>query len=159
MLHGTTGRTDLLGDEHAEALTHAQYQSVRRLADELPADTKIFPTHGFGSFCSATPASGDASTIADELVTNPALTKDEQTYVTELLAGLSDYPAYYAHMGVINKAGPPPVDLSMPEPVDSDELLASYRGRRMGRRPAQPYRVRRRPSGREPAASNCRSPS
>jgi glyoxylase-like metal-dependent hydrolase (beta-lactamase superfamily II)/rhodanese-related sulfurtransferase len=123
MLHGTTGRTDLLGAEHAEALTHAQYHSVRHLADALPTDTRIFPTHGFGSFCSATPASGDASTIADELVTNPALTQDEQTYVTELLAGLSDYPAYYAHMGVINKAGPPPVDLSPPEPVDPDELL------------------------------------
>jgi glyoxylase-like metal-dependent hydrolase (beta-lactamase superfamily II)/rhodanese-related sulfurtransferase len=123
MLHGTTGRTDLLGAEHTEALTRAQYQSVRRLADALPADTSVFPTHGFGSFCSATPASGDASTIADERATNPALTKDEQTYVTELLAGLSDYPAYYAHMGVINKAGPPPVDLSPPEQVDPDDLL------------------------------------
>jgi glyoxylase-like metal-dependent hydrolase (beta-lactamase superfamily II)/rhodanese-related sulfurtransferase len=123
MLHGTTGRTDLLGAEHTEALTHAQYHSARRLAEELPADTRLFPTHGFGSFCSATPASGDNSTIADELVTNPALTQDEQTYVTELLAGLSDYPAYYAHMGVINEAGPPPVDLSLPEPVNPDELL------------------------------------
>ncbi|AEV74656.1 Zn-dependent hydrolase, glyoxylase [Mycolicibacterium rhodesiae NBB3] len=124
MLHGTTGRTDLLGAEHTEALTHAQYHSARRLAEELPADTRLFPTHGFGSFCSATPASGDNSTIADELVTNPALTQDEQTYVTELLAGFSDYPAYYAHMGVINEAGPPPVDLSLPEPVNPDELLA-----------------------------------
>jgi glyoxylase-like metal-dependent hydrolase (beta-lactamase superfamily II)/rhodanese-related sulfurtransferase len=122
MLHGTTGRTDLLGAEHTEALTHAQYHSVRRLADELPAETKVFPTHGFGSFCSATPASGDDSTIADELVINPALTQDEQTYVTDLLAGLADYPAYYAHMGVINKAGPAPVDLSLPDPVDPDEL-------------------------------------
>jgi len=124
MLHGTTGRTDLLGAEHTEALTHAQFHSVRRLADELPADTRVYPTHGFGSFCSATPASGDDSTIGDELVTNPALTQDEQTYVTELLAGLSDYPAYYAHMGVINETGPPPVDLSLPEPVNPDELLA-----------------------------------
>lgn len=122
MLHGTTGRTDLLGAEHTDALTHAQFHSVRRLADELPAETKVFPTHGFGSFCSATPASGDDSTIADELVTNPALTQDEQTYVNDLLAGLTDYPAYYAHMGVINKAGPAPVDLSLPDPVDPDEL-------------------------------------
>ncbi|ORB65983.1 MBL fold metallo-hydrolase [Mycolicibacterium tusciae] len=122
MLHGTTGRTDLLGAEHTDALTRAQFHSVRRLADELPAETKVFPTHGFGSFCSATPASGDDSTIADELVTNPALTQDEQTYVDDLLAGLTDYPAYYAHMGVINKAGPAPVDLSLPDPVDPDEL-------------------------------------
>lgn len=124
MLHGTTGRTDLVGAEHTESLSRAQYRSVRRLADELPADTRVFPTHGFGSFCSATPASGDESTIADELVTNPALTQDEKTYVSALLAGLSDYPAYYAHMGVINMAGPSPVDLSRPEPVDPNELLA-----------------------------------
>lgn len=122
MLHGTTGRTDLLGDEHTEELSHAQFHSVRRLAAELPDDTEVYPTHGFGSFCSATPASGDSSTIADQRQTNPALTKDEQSYVDELIAGLGAYPAYYAHMGVINTEGPTPVDLSMPEPVDPDEL-------------------------------------
>lgn len=122
MLHGTTGRTDLLGDEHTNELTHAQFHSVRRLADELPDDAEVYPTHGFGSFCSATPASGDSSTIADQRKNNPALTQDEQTYVDELLAGLSAYPAYYAHMGVINSQGPSPVELSTPEPVDPDEL-------------------------------------
>ncbi|MCG7593006.1 rhodanese-like domain-containing protein [Mycobacterium sp. PSTR-4-N] len=122
MLHGTTGRTDLLGADHTDELTRAQYHSIRRLAAELPADAEVYPTHGFGSFCSATPASGDSSTIGDEQRTNPALTRDERTYVEELLAGLSDYPAYYAHMGVINAAGPAPVDLSMPQPCDPDEV-------------------------------------
>ncbi|WNG87571.1 MBL fold metallo-hydrolase [Mycobacterium sp. ITM-2016-00317] len=122
MLHGTTGRTDLLGAEHTEELSHAQYHSVRRLADELPDAAEVYPTHGFGSFCSATPASGDSSTIAEQRRTNPALTQDEQTYVDELLAGLGDYPAYYAHMGVINAQGPEPVDLSLPRPLDPDEL-------------------------------------
>ncbi|GAT06893.1 MBL fold metallo-hydrolase [Mycolicibacterium novocastrense] len=122
LLHGTTGRTDLVGAEHTRELTHAQYHSVRRLADELPADTAVYPTHGFGSFCSATPGSGDSSTIGEQRQSNPALTRDEQTFVTELLAGLSDYPAYYAHMGVINSTGPDPVDLSLPQPVDPDEL-------------------------------------
>ncbi|OFJ51129.1 MBL fold metallo-hydrolase [Mycolicibacterium grossiae] len=122
MLHGTTGRTDLLGPQHTHELTHAQYRSVRRLAETLPDSTPVYPTHGFGSFCSATPASGDASTIAEQRTTNPALTHDEQAYVTELLEGLSAYPAYYAHMGVINQAGPTPVDLSLPEPVDPTEL-------------------------------------
>ncbi|WP_123025151.1 MBL fold metallo-hydrolase [Mycolicibacterium stellerae] len=122
MLHGTTGRTDLLGAEHTNELTHAQFHSVRRLAAELPDHVSVYPTHGFGSFCSATPASGDASTIADERRDNPALTKDEQSYVADLISGLTAYPAYYAHMGVINKAGPDPVDLSMPEPVVTAEL-------------------------------------
>lgn len=122
MLHGTTGRTDLLGSEYTEELTHAQFRSVRRLAAELPDHTQVYPTHGFGSFCSATPSSGDASTIADQRTDNPALTQDEQSYVDQLIAGLSDYPAYYAHMGVINTRGPDPVDLSLPKPVDPLEL-------------------------------------
>lgn len=128
MLHGTTGRTDLLGNEHTEELSHAQFHSVRRLAAELPDATEVYPTHGFGSFCSATPASGDSSTIADQRQSNPALTQDEQSYVDELIAGLGAYPAYYAHMGVINTEGPAPVDLSMPEPVDPDELRRRIEG-------------------------------
>ena len=122
LLHGSTGRTDLLGREHTQELTHAQFHSVRRLADELPADAQVYPTHGFGSFCSAAPTTGDSSTIGEQLDTNPALTQDEQTYVAELIAGLSAYPAYYAHMGVINKCGPGPVDLSSPKPVEPAEL-------------------------------------
>ncbi|GJF11969.1 MBL fold metallo-hydrolase [Mycolicibacterium cyprinidarum] len=122
MLHGTTGRTDLLGTEHTDELSRAQFHSVRRLAAELPDDTAVYPTHGFGSFCSATPASGDSSTIADQRQNNPALTQDEQSYVDELIAGLSAYPSYYAHMGVINEKGPSPVDLTLPQPVDPDEL-------------------------------------
>lgn len=122
MLHGTTGRTDLLGDDHTKELTHAQFHSVRRLASELPDGVQVYPTHGFGSFCSATPSSGDSSTIAEQRSNNPALTNDEQTFVDELIAGLSAYPAYYAHMGVINSEGPAPVDLSMPAPVDAAEI-------------------------------------
>lgn len=122
MLHGTTGRTDLLGEEHTHDLTHAQFHSVRRLADKLPDAAEVYPTHGFGSFCSATPGSGDTSTIAEQRSNNPALTRDEQTYVDELIAGLYAYPAYYAHMGVINSRGPAPVDLSPPAPVHPEEL-------------------------------------
>lgn len=122
MLFGTTGRTDLIGADATEELTHAQFHSVRKLADRLPADTRVYPTHGFGSFCSATPASGDESTIGEQRHTNPALTQDEQSFVDELLAGLTAYPAYYAHMGVINREGPGPVDLTPPAPIDPTEL-------------------------------------
>lgn len=122
LLFGSTGRTDLVGDDHTEELARLQYHSVRRLADELPEETAIYPTHGFGSFCSATPPDGDASTIGEQRRSNPALTQEEQQYVDELLAGLSAFPAYYAHMGVINRAGPRAADLSPPKPVDAQEL-------------------------------------
>jgi glyoxylase-like metal-dependent hydrolase (beta-lactamase superfamily II)/rhodanese-related sulfurtransferase len=122
MLYGATGRTDLVSPESTVELTHAQYRSVRRLAAELPAEAAVLPTHGFGSFCSATPPSGDASTVGEQTRVNPALTLAEQDYVDTLLAGLDAYPAYYAHMGPINRRGPAPVDLSAPEPVDPAEL-------------------------------------
>jgi hydroxyacylglutathione hydrolase len=122
MLYGATGRTDLVGPESTDELTHAQFHSVRRLAAELLAETEVFPTHGFGSFCSATPTSGDASTVGEQAKTNPALTLAEQDYVDTLLAGLDAYPAYYAQMGPINRRGPAPVDLSLPKPVDPGEL-------------------------------------
>ena len=122
MLFGTSGRTDLLGEEHTDTLTRKQYSSLRRLAAELPAQTKIYPTHGFGSFCSATPATGDASTIEDEKRNNAALTMQEQEYVDTLLSGLDVYPAYYERMAPINRQGPEPVDLSLPGQVDPAEL-------------------------------------
>ena len=40
----------------------------------------------------------------------------------DLLSELSAYPAYYAHMGVINSEGPAAVDLSTPKPIEPDEL-------------------------------------
>jgi rhodanese-related sulfurtransferase len=122
LLYGATGRTDLVSPESTRELTHAQYRSVRRLAAELPAEAAVLPTHGFGSFCSATPTSGETSTVGEQVGVNPALTLAEQQYVDTLLAGLDAYPAYYAQMGPINRRGPAPVDLSMPEPVDPAEL-------------------------------------
>ncbi|SOC49954.1 Glyoxylase, beta-lactamase superfamily II [Blastococcus aggregatus] len=122
MLYGSTGRTDLVGPEHTDELTHAQYHSVRRLADELPDGTPVFPSHGFGSFCAATPTSGDSSTVGEQVAVNPALTRDEQSFVDELIAGLTAIPAWYGRMGPGNAAGPAPVDLSMPRLVDPEEL-------------------------------------
>ncbi len=53
MLFGATGRTDLVSPEDTDALTRAQYHSVRRLATELPgAATSSPPT---GSAASARP--------------------------------------------------------------------------------------------------------
>ena len=122
MLYGATGRTDLVGPDDTQQLTHAQFHSVRRLASELPAETEVFPTHGFGSFCSATPTSGTSSTIGEQEKVNPALTLVEQEYVDTLVAGLDAYPAYYTRMAPLNSAGPAPVDLSLPKPVDPAEL-------------------------------------
>jgi len=122
MLFGAVGRTDLVGPDSTLALSRAQHLSVRRLAHELPDGTAVLPTHGFGSFCSATPTSGTASTIEQQRRENPALTQDEDQFVATLLAGFDAYPAYYAHMGPTNLAGPAPVDLSPVADADPVEL-------------------------------------
>jgi rhodanese-related sulfurtransferase len=101
---------------------HAQYASAHRLATELPDATEVFPTHGFGSFCSATQSDATDSTIGQEKRTNPVLTASEETYVAELLAGLDVYPAYYVHMAPANSAGPSAPDLSMPALAQPAEL-------------------------------------
>ena len=122
LLYGSTGRTDLLGPQHTETLTRAQHASARRLAAELPEAAVLYPTHGFGSFCSATQSEARSSTIGHEKRANPALTLDEQAYVDTLLAGLDAWPAYYARMSPANLAGPLPADLSPPEPADPATL-------------------------------------
>lgn len=62
LLFGSTGRPDLLGLDATDALVRAQFRSVHRLANVLPDDAQVFPTHGFGSFCAAVQAEGTAST-------------------------------------------------------------------------------------------------
>ncbi len=122
LLYGSTGRTDLVGPDATAALSRAQWASARRLARELPGTAPIFPTHGFGSFCSATQSAATSSTIGQEKLANPVLTLDERAYVESLLAGLDAWPAYYAHMAPANLAGPAGPDLSPPRPADAAEL-------------------------------------
>lgn len=124
MLFGAVGRTDLLGPGLTDELTRSQYRSVRRLARDLGPDVEVHPTHGFGSFCSATKTTtGTASTIGAERIANIAvITEDEETFVERLVAGLGAYPRYYAHMGPANLAGPTAPDLRPPRPVEVGEL-------------------------------------
>ena len=122
LLYGATGRPDLLGEEHTDTLARHQHASAHRLAKEMPDDAEVYPTHGFGSFCSATQSDTTASTMGDEKRANPVLTQDEETYVRELLEGLGAWPAYYVHMGPANAAGPQAPDLSPVQEADAEDL-------------------------------------
>ncbi|MGW2618316.1 rhodanese-like domain-containing protein [Streptomyces sp. NPDC001500] len=124
LLIGAVGRPDLVEPRLTEHLARAQHASAHRLAAELPEETAVLPTHGFGSFCSSSQAEGGATTIGKEKASNEALTRDVGTFVADLLAGLDDIPAYYTHMGPANAAGPAPVDLTPPAPADAEEIAA-----------------------------------
>lgn len=124
LLYGSVGRTDLVDPTKTEELTHHQFRSAHHLCDLLPDEASIYPTHGFGSFCSSGSATGGASsTMGEERTRNDALiTDDEKSFVEKLIAGLTAYPAYYAHMGARNRSGAGPIDLSLPSVADPDEV-------------------------------------
>ncbi|MER5990753.1 MBL fold metallo-hydrolase [Streptomyces viridosporus] len=124
LLIGTVGRPDLVEPRLTEHLARAQHASAHRLAAELPEETAVLPTHGFGSFCSSTQAEGSGTTIGEEKASNEALTRDVDTFVADLLTGLDDIPAYYTHMGPVNATGPAPVDLTPPAVADAEEIAA-----------------------------------
>jgi rhodanese-related sulfurtransferase len=126
LLVGSAGRTDLLGIERAEQLARLQFGSLQRLAS-LPDAVGLYPTHGEGSFCSATEAGRATSTIGLEKRTSPVLAHaDADAFVAGQLGALQPYPDYYAHMGPINLMGPvaydppevPELDVNaLPSPV------------------------------------------
>ncbi len=126
MLFGAVGRTDLIAEEMTEELTRAQYRSVRRLSSELPSAAAVLPTHGFGSFCSASPTSGNESTVGQQREVNVALTSsDEDVFVKDLIASLGQYPRYYAHMGPANLKGALAPRYDPPRRLDAAQLRSA----------------------------------
>ena len=131
LLVSSTGRTDLLGPALAETLAHSQWHSVRRLLTTLPKHARILPTHGFGSFCSATPTHGDLTgmaTIAQELDQNPAALLGEEDFVATLLGDPLPIPAYYRHMAPLNRKGPAAPSFEPAHELDADALEDAARG-------------------------------
>jgi hydroxyacylglutathione hydrolase len=128
ILNGSTGRTDLFDEQATELLARAQWHSVRRLVDRFEPATMLFPTHGFGSFCSLGPSKSEGSgTLQDQRETNPALRHDEWGFVNEVLQSRSAFPSYYRHMAPLNRSGWCP---SFPATIDRIDagLLAEQSG-------------------------------
>jgi hydroxyacylglutathione hydrolase len=109
LLAGSVGRTDLLGPVLTDALTADQQRSLLRIAD-LPGDTRVLPTHGSGSFCSAGPVRAERTTTVDaELAGNPTfalVSAPADDFRVHALEGLGRVPDYYAHMARLNRRGP-----------------------------------------------------
>jgi len=124
LMVGGAGRTDLLGPGRTDELTRLQFRSMRRLA-ELADPVRVLPTHGAGSFCAVgSPGERRTSTIAGERDGNPAFNEtDEESFVRRQLTGLMAFPAYYAAMAPINRAGPPVLGSPpVPRPMTVDEV-------------------------------------
>lgn len=106
LLVGSAARTDLVSPAWTEDLARAQYGSLRRLA-ELDDDVAVWPTHGAGSFCSASPGAERTSTIGTEKATNSLLRAEtEDAFVSQLLSSLGSFPPYFLRLGELNRQGP-----------------------------------------------------
>jgi hydroxyacylglutathione hydrolase len=133
VLFGGVGRTDLLGSERTEELARAQWQSARRVLSELDLDTTVLPTHGFGSFCSATPyvvGTAETLTVGVEHSRNPATSLALEEFVHTLVSDPPPIPAYYRYMGAINRAGgaaPSYGTMARLSSGDLDRLLSAKR--------------------------------
>lgn len=119
LLVASAGRADLLGPERADTLARLQHRSLRRLAG-LPRKVLLLPTHGEGSFCTATGVGRrTTSTIGLEIDSNPMLAPqvtDEDTFAEQLLAGPAPIPAFYRQVGPLNlRGGDPMPAVEVPE--------------------------------------------
>ena len=150
LLIGGTGRTDLLGSERAEELARKQYRSVRRIGEALPPATLLYPTHGFGSFCSAGPVEGGGATLTEQLRKSAAFHMSEDQFVSTVLANLGAYPRYFQHMGPRNMGFPTAAELSSPRDLDLGEAVVLANG-------PQSYLVDVRPRSQSAAGHIARS--
>ncbi len=124
LLVGAAGRSDLLGAQYAQQLSRLQFGSLQLLG-QLPDETGVFPTHGEGSFCTASGAGRTTSTIGREKAENPLYGFDDaESFVTDQLGSLVPYPSYYAHMGPINKQNPTAVETTSPRELTPAEAQA-----------------------------------
>ncbi|MDA0733733.1 MAG: rhodanese-like domain-containing protein [Chloroflexi bacterium] len=109
LMPGGAARVDLLGRRIAPFLARWLHHTIHEKLLKLPDDVKVYPTHGGGSFCSASPQSGGGipSSIGAEREHNPFVERSvESDFVQFALTGLGSYPAYYKYMADINRRGP-----------------------------------------------------
>jgi hydroxyacylglutathione hydrolase len=108
---GDVGRPDLLERSVRARGTMIEgarqlYRSLQRFR-ALPDYLQIWPGHGAGSACGKTLGAVPQSTLGYEKRFNWAFgIADEETFVTEVLAGQPDPPSYFAEMKRVNRSGP-----------------------------------------------------
>ena len=109
LMVGGVARSDLLGRDVAPFLSRWFYRTIKNELQRLSDDVDVYPTHGAGSFCLATPSSSEAtvSTIGQERTSNPFFQAANESEFVELsLSNLPAFPAYYRRMAAINVRGP-----------------------------------------------------
>jgi hydroxyacylglutathione hydrolase len=108
---GDVGRPDLLEKAvqvqgSAEKAAKVLWKSLEKFR-ALPEHLAVFPGHGAGSACGKGMSAVPSSTVGYEKRINWALlAKSEAEFVSGVLAGQPEPPAYFATMKRLNKEGP-----------------------------------------------------
>ncbi len=107
LLVGAVGRTDLLGDEHADAYARDMHRSLHEVVLAHADHVAVHPTHGAGSLCATGIASTPTTSIGYERRHNALVQiADVELFVRRLLRGQPAVPRYFARMRPTNQAGP-----------------------------------------------------
>jgi len=105
VLPGGAARPDLIAPEQTLPLARDLYRSAQRLS-ELPDDLAVYPTHGAGSFCSASTGAQRTTTLGSERRESPLFTAvTEDGFVRAFLDGLGTYPPYFLRLRSVNRRG------------------------------------------------------
>jgi hydroxyacylglutathione hydrolase len=128
---GDVGRPDLLERAvhvlgSADGAARQLYHSLNRLGG-LADYLQLWPGHSAGSACGKGLSAVPQSTLGYERRHNWGLRVDnEDQFVTEVLHGQPEPPAYFAEMKRLNANGPPPwSDIRRPARASLDELVAA----------------------------------
>ena len=126
---GAVGRPDLLGEDHARQLADQLYDSLFERLLPLGDDIEVHPGHGAGSLCGAGIGKEPSTTLGRERIFNPLLQiTSKPAFIKAVLDDLPETPQYFARMKIVNRNGPPLLDLgngvSTPTAVPADQAKA-----------------------------------
>ncbi len=131
LMVGSAARTDLLGPLQARPLALRSYRTLKERIALLPDTTRVFPTHGGGSFCGGGASDRRTSTIGEERATNRFLRGSNVDEFLALILEQRPYPRYFDRMRGINVTGAP-LRGSRPFAVPSLDLEAFEAARSNG---------------------------
>ncbi|RNA61164.1 MBL fold metallo-hydrolase [Chryseobacterium nematophagum] len=128
---GDVGRPDLAQKSTSltqEDLAGILYDSLQEKIIPLNDEITVYPAHGAGSACGKNMQKETVDTLGNQKRTNYALNQpDKQSFIKEVLDGLTAPPKYFGMNVALNKEGYESLDLIMNKglnPIPSEELEA-----------------------------------
>lgn len=114
---GDVGRPDLAqkaANMTQEELAGILYESLQNKIMPLSDDITVYPAHGAGSACGKNMQKETVDTLGNQKKTNYALNQpDKETFIKEVLDGLSAPPKYFGMNVALNKGGYEDFDVIM----------------------------------------------